>query len=114
MSVRAWQSMFTQTIRVSPYTGVDGYGKASYGQAVDYRARVVGRMRMARDVSGKEVVSTQTVYLQSNDAIDPKDKVTLSTGDVGSTDPVRINPPLIGVGRFPDEQGQLYTTLYLA
>ena len=112
-AISAWRGLFTQTVTISPYTGQSGYGVPTYGAGVVYRARVVGKHRLARDLAGKEVVSTQTVYLQSNKAVDPKDKVTLSTGDAGSTEATRLTPPLISVGRYRFERGAHHSVLFL-
>ena len=112
-AISAWRGLFTQTVTISAYTGQDGYGKPTFGTGVAYRARVVGEHRLARDLAGKEVVSTQTVYLQSNKAVDAKDKVALSTGDAGSTEATRLTPPVIRVGFYPDERGRHHSVLFL-
>lgn len=100
-------------VTVEKQTGVDGYGEPTYGAPVRRRARVVGKRTLVRNDAGDEVLSTHTVYLGPGPAVGPHDRVTLSTGDVGSTETGARQPPLIAVGRFPDEHGRVSTVLYL-
>ena len=98
-------SLCRQVVTVAPRTGVDGYGEPTYGAAVPYRARVVGKVRIVRDQTGKEVVFGQTVYLMAATAISPLDKLTLTTGFVNSTESARTTPPIVAAGRFPGMDG---------
>lgn len=113
MPVSEWRDLMRQTVSVAPFSSMDGYGKPTYGPAKTYRARVTGKRRMVRDAEGREVVSSQTVYLASNAAIGPKDRITLSTGDAGSTDPAALSPEILAVGRFPDGRLMHHTEIYL-
>mgnify|MGYP001571170067 CR=1 FL=1 len=113
MPVSDWHDLMRQTVSVAPFSSVDGYGKTSYGAAVTYSARVSGRRRMVRDAEGREVVSSQTVYLLSNTAVSPKVKITLSTGDAGSTEVAALSPEILAVGRFPDGESIHHTEIYL-
>lgn len=109
MSVlRDFGSLLRQVIKVAPFTGRDGYGNPTYGTDVVYRGRLVGRRRLVRNDQGEQVVSTQTVYLGSNANLSTKDKVTLTTGDAGSTEAALLTPPILEVGRYPDETGRFY------
>ena len=112
--LRAWRALMNQTVTVAPRTGVDGFGRPTYGTAVSYKARLVGKRRQVINAAGQQVVSDQTAYLYGAPAVDPQSKVTLSTGDVGSTSALAINPPILAVGRFPDETGWHHSVLYLA
>ncbi len=113
MGVSQWQDLMRQTVSVAPFSSVDAYGKTTYGAAATYRARVTGKTRMVRDAQGREVVSSKTVYLLSNAAISPKDRITLSTGDAGSTEAAVLSPEILTVGRFPDGRSYHHTELYL-
>lgn len=108
-----WRGMMRQRLSVQPPSGKDGYGQRTYGSAVSYRCRLVGKRRQVLDVQGREVTSMWTAYLYSADVIDPESLVTLSTGDVGSTESFAVNPPIKSVSMFPDESGHHHTVLFL-
>lgn len=97
-----------QTIKIAPFTGRDGYGNLTYGTDVVYRGRLVGKRRLVRNDQGEQVLSTQTIYLGSNVNVSTKDRVTLSTGDTGSTEPALLTPPILEVGRFPDDSRRFH------
>jgi UDP-N-acetylglucosamine enolpyruvyl transferase len=114
ISIGAWRPFMKQRVSVEALTGRDAYGAPTYGTAVTYGARVVGRRRSVLNAAGEEVVSSQTVYLASGDNVLPTARVTLSTGDVGSTESWALQPTILATGRYPDETGaMLYTALYL-
>lgn len=99
-------SMMAHTISLAPYTGQNAYGEASYGAAVNYTARVQGKMKMVRDFAGVERVSTVTCYVATTAAISPKDKLTLP----GSFVPT--SPPILAVERQADERGDHHIVIY--
>ena len=104
----------TQSVTLKSRTGMDSYGKPTYSTgAVTYAARVVGRRRLVINAVGQEVPSDWTVYLYGDAAVTPQDRVTLSTADTGSTATLALMPPILSVGRYPDESGMLYTALFL-
>ena len=112
-SVRQFAPLMRQRVVVKPFASYDGYGAASYGAAVTYQAAVVGEVKLVRTAQGQEVPSQQTVYLMSNAAVRPQDQITLSTGDVWSTESYAINPKILAVGRYPFTAGQFCTAIYL-
>lgn len=113
-SVTGWARMMNQTVSIAAPSSADVYGERSYGSAVSYRCRLVGKRTLVRDTSGREVVSKQTLYLMTPNVIDPESLITLSTGDVGSTEGHAINPPILSVGRYPDDAGGFHhSVLYL-
>lgn len=111
--LRAWRPLMRQRLTLAAPTGVDGYNATTYGTAVPYRCRLVGKRRVVRNAMGVEVVSSMTAYLYTNDVVNPLSKVTLSTADVGSTEVIAVSPPILAVGRFPDENGNAHSVLYL-
>jgi hypothetical protein len=113
MSLRIWRGMMTQRVSLAARSGQDMYGKPTYGTAVTYQARLVGKRRQVINAAGQQVVSDQTVYLLGAPAVGAQDRVTLSTADVGSTAALAITPPILSVARYPDERGQHHTVLYL-
>lgn len=114
LRLQPWRELLTQSVSIAARTGQDSYGKPTYSTGTAYAARVVGKRRLVVNTAGQEVASDWTVYLYGDPAVTPQDKVTLSTADVGSTAALAINPPVLAVGRYPDEIGMLYTALYLA
>jgi hypothetical protein len=103
----------SSTVTVEAATGRDGYGKPTYGAATSYRAHVQGKRTLVRDALGQEVVSSQSVYLATGDPIQPTDRVTLSTADVGSTEGFALSPPILAVERRFDGNGPHHTVLRL-
>lgn len=113
VSVRQFAPLMRQRVAIAPNTGFDGFGQPTFGADVTYQSAVVGDMKMIRDANGQQVPSKQTIYLMSAAAIRPEDRVTLSTGDAGSTQSFAINPPILAVSRFPFVNGQFATVVYL-
>lgn len=113
ITVRQWAPLMTQRVTIKPFAGYDKFGKPSYGTGVVYQCAVVGEMKLIRDATGQEIPSKQTVYLMSNAAIRPEDQITLSTGDVGSTQSYAINPKILNVTRYPFLRGQFVTCVYM-
>ena len=107
-----WRGMMRQVITVAPRSGQDSFGVPTYGTAVTYRCRLVGKRRQVLNAAGQMVVSDQTAYLFSADNVLPDAQVTLSTADVGSTESFDINPKLLAVERRFDEEGPHHVVLY--
>jgi hypothetical protein len=107
MGIEEFADLLVQTVTIEPYATKDRYGEISYGAGVDYWSRVVGKSKMIRNGQGREVVSMFTIYLQSNSTIGENDRVTLPAGYVLS------QPPIIAVGRYPDEDGVHHTVVYV-
>ena len=103
-----------QTVGVARRTCADDYGEPVWGNDVAYRARVVGRHRLVRDLRGEQVLSTRTVYFAGAPALDAHDRVTLSTDDVRSTEETVRRPGLLDVQRLPDDLGGVTVVAYLA
>jgi len=112
-SVKAFAPLMRQKVLIAPRTADDSYGDATFGTNVSYKCAVVGDMRIVRNVAGEEAPSRQTIYLMSNAAIGPQDRITLSTGDVGSTESFAINPEILAVSRYPFTAGQFFTEVAL-
>lgn len=107
MSVSDFIDLMTQTIKVAPATGLDGFAKETFGADVSYSGRVSGKTRVIRTASGEVKDSTKTVWLATTDVISPDARVTLPAGEVP------VSPPILAVGTFPDENGAHHTVLYL-
>lgn len=102
-----------QIVTVEARSSVDGYGEPTYSTAVSHRARVVGKRRLVRNSQGDEVMSTHQVYFAGQPAIGAHDRLTLSTGDVNSTETGARQPPVLATGIFPDDAGRKQVTVYL-
>lgn len=111
--VSAWFGLMRQTVTVEPRTGQDRYNNPTYGAASTYRCRIVGKRRLVVNALGQTVVSEQTVYLGTANAVEPTSRVTLSTGDTGSTEAGALQPSILATGRYPDERGAHNSVLYL-
>src|SRR4051812_11287725 len=111
--ISSWRHMMSATVTVAPLDSVDDYGKPTYGDAVTYTAHIARKNTITRSATGETIVSHQTVYLDSNDAILPTAQLTLSTGDIGSTEDVALHPRIVGVERRFDQNGPHHTVLFL-
>lgn len=104
----------TSTVSIAPRTSVDSYGKPQFGTAVSYSAHISRKPRLVRTVTGQDIVSEQSIYLNGSPAIQPTAQVTLSTSDVGSTESVLLHPLIRAVDRRFSEDGAHHTVLALA
>jgi len=112
-NVNIFAPLMRQRVTVAPFSSYDSYGSASYGSGVVYEGAVVGKSEKIIGADGQEVLSRQTIYLKSDAALRPEDQITLSTGDVGSTESYAINPTILSIGRFPFGGSQGCTVVYL-
>ena len=112
-SVRQFSPLCRQRVRIAQYTGYDSYGQPAWGADTTYQAAVIGEMKLVRDFHGQQVPSRQTVYLMAALAMQPNDRITLSTEDVDSTEDFALKPPIVSVGRYPFLRGQYFTAVYL-
>lgn len=103
VSIRAFAPLMQQTVLIQRMTGYGDYGERVHTTSTGetYRAAVYGEQRKIRLENGDEVPSRVTAVLQSNAAIRPEDRITLSTEDVGSTESFAINPEILAVDRYP-------------
>jgi hypothetical protein len=106
MGTEVWRDLMRDVVILEPFAGLDGYGEATYGAARTIRARVVGRQRLIRTVTGEERLSAVTVYLAEAVGAGPQDRVTLPA----AFQPTQ--PPLLAVARWPDETGSPMEVLY--
>jgi hypothetical protein len=106
--------MMSSSVSVESRTGTDGdTGLGTYGTPLVYRAHLSRKVRMVRNVAGEEVQSGQAVYLDASVAVQPADRLTLSTGDVGTTGEHVLRPTIIAVERRFDGAGPHHTVVYL-
>lgn len=111
--ITAWAHMMTNTVTVAPQTGRDVYGKPTYGAAVSYKAHLSRKKMLVRTIGGQSIESGQQVHLMGSPALLPTALLTLSTGDIGSTEPAALNPTIMAVERRFDGAGPHHTVLFL-
>jgi hypothetical protein len=112
--IARWRHMMSSVVVVEPRTGTDGdSGVGTYGSPLTYRAHLSRKVRLVRNAAGEEVNSGQAVYLDASVAVQPTDRVTLSTGDVGSTGSHQLQPAIIAVERRFDGDGPHHVVVYL-
>ena len=112
--ITRWQHFMSSIVTVEPRSSNDGYGKPTYGAAVTYPAHIGRGRHLVRTAAGQEVESEQTVHLSTATAILPTARITLSTGDVGSTEAASITPTIIAVDRLFDGGGAHHVVIHLA
>lgn len=103
-----------QYVTVEHRTGVDAQGNPTYGAASSHRCRVSGVARLVLNARGEAVYSTASVHFVANPAVAQHDRLTLSTGDVNSTETGLRQRPILAVGRYPDEQNRAHYAVFLA
>lgn len=109
--VGAWRRLMSSTLTVAPLTGRSADGSGVYGAPVTYRAHLARRPRLVMTAQQVQVVSSLQAFLDAAPAILPTAQVTLSTGDVGSTQPTALHPPILAVEQRFDQTGPHSTVL---
>ena len=112
-AMRRFGHLMSSTVTIAARTGQDEQGKPSFGSAVTYRAHLSRHPTMVRSTDMNDVQSTQAVYLLGHPPILETAQVTLSTGDVGSTEQVLLQPTILSIDRLFDQQGPHHTVLRL-
>lgn len=111
--ITQFQHLMSSTVLIALRTGVDADGKPTYGTDVAYPAHISRRRRIHRTANGQEVTSEQAINLGVNVDVPLTARVTLSTGDVGSTSDSARFPPIVEVKRRFDGEGPHSTVVYL-
>lgn len=107
----ALRALMWQTVTLSTFGGRSAYGGTmTYGTAKTYAARVERETKLVRDASGREVVSSTTVYVGTTTTggnmptgFGPTGKIVLPTGD---------SPSILRVDQNPDETGFHHAVVY--
>ena len=106
MSIAEWTDLMPHRVTVAPYVSQDGYGNPTYGDAVEYSARIVGKLKWLRTDAGVELVSRWHAYIGASSHFSVRDQITVST-DYDVT-----QPPIIAIERVADEFGTHHSVLY--
>ncbi len=99
MALDEFNDFLKDTVTVEPLVSRDGYGTPTYGAAVTYQCRVSGAQKQVVDVAGVERTSKARIYIMSNPAIEPTDRLTMPAGFVPQ------QPPILAVNLLSDETG---------
>jgi hypothetical protein len=95
--------LMTQTVTIAPLTGHNDFAEPAYGTAVSHRARVVGKIRRVLNAEGREVISSQQVYIYGAPDISTQAQITMPDG---------TTPQILRVERYPDENGDHHEVVY--
>jgi len=111
MPASDWLDMCPQTICWQPMLSRNQYGKPVYGPAQTFRGRRVFKntrvsaYERGTKGQGAEVISESQIWVLALPNIKYEDKVYVQ-GDTAF-------PPVLNIQRYPDEQGDLFTKVYL-
>lgn len=97
--------LLNQTVQLAPRVDATKGGRAVYGPAVTYRARVEYKSKMIRGKDGVDRASTARVFLDGSAPVDRTDQITLPDG---------TQPEIIEVEGMPGRYGSIsYRTVYV-
>ena len=100
---RDFYEMMPHTITLAAQSGIDKYGKPSWGSGSSYRCRLIFDQKMMRDAEGREVVRQGKALLYGYDlSADVKYRLTLPDG---------TTPKVITVKQLKDQNGDHHTEI---
>lgn len=99
-------ALMPHMIGFAPQASLNVSGEPTAGATVEYPGLVEQRVRMVRDVQGREVASTVSIYLVTTADIKVTDTVFLPAGFTPAS------PPIINRARFSDEDGASHVEVY--
>ena len=107
MGVTQFRDFFAHTVTLEAWTGQDAYGKATYGAAVTYPARVEMKSRLIAGSAGTQLAARGRVFLGTATVPNDKDRLTLPASFVPT------QPPILDVYPETDETGIHHIVLYI-
>jgi hypothetical protein len=114
--ITEWQHLMSSRVSVALRTSLDTDVVPTYGTPItDIPAHLSRKRRLIadqREPQLREIVSSQSVHLGINMDVPLTAKVTLSTGDVGSTEETQLSPVIVHVRRRFDQAGAHSITIY--
>lgn len=111
--ISRWRHMMSSVVTLERRLKTDGDGNPEYDAPVPYAAHIARSRTLLRGAMGQEVDSQQAVYLATTDLVQPEDRITLSTGDVGSTEERAIHPAILRVEPRFDGAGVNHVVVYM-
>ena len=118
------ENLFHQTIYLRYFNGENAYGDRQYdvneGNAHKFTCRVSGKEKEVRDDKGRELVSKLRVTILGDVKSPVITNGRVITPGLDSRSWVKLpdgclpqHPPIVAVGRYPDESGAIHhTTIY--
>jgi len=97
------QVLMPSTVGIELPMSRDAYSKVRWGDRIDYRCRVELRRSLVRDVDGREVVSSTTIFLATATLITHEARVTLEDG---------THPSIVAIESVQDEDGSYVTKIF--
>lgn len=94
-------TLLQQTITVEHYTGTDSYNRYTYAAPVTLAARVEFQPHINRSNDGEQIVQKTVIFLDGDPGIDPRDRITLPTGE---------QPLIESLERHIDSAGKIHHT----
>ena len=101
MGVGQFSSMMKQTVTIEAAMGPDNYGQQTLAAGVVYQARVINKLVLVKDNTGREVMSKHQVWLAENPTVTVNDRITL---------PDLTTPPILSVETYPDDKDDPHHT----
>ena len=101
-----FRELMTETVTIAPKSGQDQYNEATFGTAVSYQARIVGKIMELRDRRGEQVTTTFELWLDTVDTIQPDAQLIL-TGSKW----IDTTPEIFTVRRVTDEGGDSHVQI---
>jgi hypothetical protein len=105
--IARWAGMYADTVTLEAPATLNGAGEvATYGAAVTYKARCVGKIQRVTDTTGQERISSVMTYIfGAPTSLSPRDRITLPARFTPRT------PKILAIGQFPDESGLHHVTV---
>ncbi len=105
-------ALMNQTLTIETPLTFSGSGEVvTWSTPVTYKCQLSGKRRATIDAQGQTVISGMTALIEMSIPVDILSRVTLTTGDVGSTEPHLRQPALQSVHRYSDEGWELVELL---
>ena len=101
-----FRELMTETVTIAPKSGQNQYNEATFGTAVSYQARIVGKIMELRDRRGEEVTTTFELWLDTVDTIQPDAQLILTGAKWIDT-----TPEIFTVRRVTDEKGDSHVQI---
>lgn len=73
----ALKAMLTETIGHAAYTGMDQYGKPTYGPVIQRPARIQYKVTVIANAQGQQRTSTTTAYTDGDFVVNVRDQIFL-------------------------------------
>jgi hypothetical protein len=104
--VKQLKKLFKDDLVVYPYLSADGITGPTYGTPETYKARIIGKHKVVRSLSGKEEVSTVEVWIAGTPDLSHLDKFELPSRFTPG------DPVCLSIMNVSDENGPHHVKVY--